>query len=60
MTPEEQAWLESLPRVTLAQRMYYYAWRDELERERPVQPRPYVVWRKPEDGEEVGWFGWFG
>lgn len=53
MTPEEKAWLEALPRVTLAQRVYYYAWRDELQRERPVRPRPYIFWRKP---EPVGWF----
>jgi hypothetical protein len=61
MTPEEvEAWLESLPRRTLAQRMFYWAWRHELEAPPPAQPRPYVVWRKPEDEEEVGWFGWFG
>lgn len=53
MTPEEKTWLEALPRVTLAQRVFYWAWRRELEAAHPaVDPRPYVVWRKP----DVGWF----
>lgn len=55
MTPEEREWLDALPRVTLAQRIYYWEWRHELERERPIdRVRPYIVWRKEE--HIVGWF----
>ncbi len=55
MTPEEEAWLESLPRVTLDQRIYYWEWRRELERPRPIdRVRPYIWWRKEE--HIVSWF----